>query len=468
MERTFKKKSFTEYDVVVIGAGHSGCEAALASAKNKSKTLIINISLDNVATMQHGNVLGGNVKGHLLREIDILGGEIGANTWRNAINVVKSENGNNEEINNYRFTVDKRRYSLFMKNVLESQENLDMRQGLVVEIKKIKDGFKIKTSDCMSYGCNAVVISPGSFLNGNIFWGKYRIEAGKQGEINSKRLQNSLEDLGFKFKKAFTFTTPGIDGKTINFNMMKRQKSVFRAIMSSNNVKFEGRLIKKSFITYIKNNDFGNILNSPRAGNEEIEKIFSDYLIKIHKRNNGLIILQPEGINTTGMYPENIPMAFSEKEQLKIIQNVRGLENASITRPGYGIEYSILEPLQTGINMKSPVYDGIFFAGIINGTYGYEESAAQGIIAGINASLYSKGLGLIDMKKEVGYTGILFSEISLGDKTTPIDIVDLKSMYNFKYDFFEVYKELYKILRFIGRKKEIENMERVYGKYPGL
>lgn len=465
MKSVLKNNRFTEYDVIVIGAGQSGCEAALASARDKSKTLVLNISLDSIGIMPLSNTAGGFIKSGLLKEIDILGSEITRNVDRTFINIKTMKDKIEKAPETLRAVVDKRKYFINMKKVLDNQENLDSRQGLVVDIEKNRNTFSVRTSDGISYKCRSAVISTGTFLNGKIFWGSHNLEAGRQGEINSKRFPLNLEKIGFKFRRARVYSSPALDGKTIDFNRIKPQKFDKKPAMFSYNGKFDGRIQLKNYETCMEKKHIKEIFPFSGLNNNENMVIIEEFLSKYYKNYEGRILVQPEGYDTGEMYLDNLPMFFSEEEQLKIIKNFKGLENAAITRPGYGIEYSILAPFQVNSRLESTEIEGMFFAGNINGTSGYEESASQGIMAGINASRFSKIIELIDIKEDYGYLGLLLNGISPDLEKMPYGIADLEKRKEIDYNFPDVYEKLINIMEKMKRKDEIREIEKKYRRF---
>jgi len=379
------------YDVIVVGGGHAGCEAALLSARNKSKTLIITINLDNIAIMPFGNEIGGAGNGGLVREIEKLGGEMPENIKRNFISLQRN-NSNKDEI---KFLVDSRRYSLSLKKVLERQDNLYLRQGLAVSIRKDGSYLKLKTSDGIVYKGKCIVISTGTFLGGKIFWGKHGIEAGRQGEICSKSLLKSLKKMGFVFGVERKYVAPMIDGKTINTLIMKKQLNLTAdealAVGFGNNSKKRKysyiNNINKVAENYIKGKSkeiFDGTWNHKinKGGKLSLEESINDGRILEGRE----IFIDPVGDSTGEMYLKGLENALPEDLQLGMIRKLNGFERVEMTRPGYGIEYNYLCNSQLNKNLESKKVDGIFFAGKVNGSEEYEESAAQGVIAGISTS----------------------------------------------------------------------------------
>jgi tRNA uridine 5-carboxymethylaminomethyl modification enzyme len=379
------------YDVIVVGGGHAGCEAALLSARNKSKTLIITINLDNIAIMPFGNEIGGAGNGGLVREIEKLGGEMPENIKRNFISLQRN-NSNKDEI---KFLVDSRRYSLSLKKVLERQDNLYLRQGLAVSIRKDGSYLKLKTSDGIVYKGKCIVISTGTFLGGKIFWGKHGIEAGRQGEICSKSLLKSLKNIGFVFGVERKYVAPMVDGKTINTLIMKKQLNLKAEEALARGFGNNGKKRKYSYI-----NNINKVAENYIKGKSK-EIFDGTWKHKFNKRGklsleesiyDGRILegreifINPVGDSTGEMYLKGLENALPEDLQLGMIRKLNGFDGVEMTRPGYGIEYNYLINSQLNKNLESKKVDGIFFAGKVNGSAEYEESAAQGVIAGISTS----------------------------------------------------------------------------------
>jgi len=383
------------YDVVVIGAGHAGCEAALASAGNNSKTLLITINLDGVLLMPSGNELGGPGKYTIIRKIDSSGGEILKNIKENYINARVEVNKRASSFKELTFLVDERRYSLKIKKVLENQKNLDLRQGLAVGVSRKGDKLELRTGDGIAYGANSIIFCTGSFLGARIFWGKYEIEAGRQGEICSKSLLASLKKMGFKFALRKIFTAPVIDKKTITKKKLEKQSWEISDVdfLYKNGFKSPGgrniyfSYTDEKFIDFIvKNKDkilYGRDRERQKIGNAQTAREeFFDGLCREGKR----IGAYPLGKNTNELYLKGLENDLSEELQLEMIRRISGFGNAEMTRPGYGIEYNYLIKSQVDSEMESKRVKGIFFAGKLNGVDSYEESAEQGVVSGINAS----------------------------------------------------------------------------------
>ena len=470
----FKNSEYYKYDVIVIGAGHAGCEAALASARSGTKTLFITISLDSIAFMPCNSAIGGPGRGQLVRELDVLGGEMSRNVDRNFINSRMLNISKGPALRAIRATVDKRQYFLSMKYILENQENLFLKQGLLVGIETNKDGFAVYTSDDNSYECRSMVICTGTFLRGKIFWGKYEREAGRQGEINSNKLVYCLERMGYKFGRLRTETPPRVDKKTINFKDLKIQRYDDLPEMFSYDNEFDGRDQVNNYITYIDRDCINYILyNIKRSSIYEKELIsenpkfcpsIEDKVNRFKKRERHLVFIQPEGKDTNEMYLHGLYNTFSENIQEGIVHRIKGLEKAIITRPGYGVEYDYLLPHQIKNNLESKKHINLFFAGQINGTTGYEEAASQGIIAGLNASLGVKGKGSIIIGRNDGYIGILIDDLTTKGVSEPYRMLTSRNEFRLIHRHDNADFRMIKFLKRLGLKEKVSKIEKKYEK----
>lgn len=469
---------YYEYDVVVIGAGHAGCEAALASAKNSVKTLLITINLDSIALMPCNGAIGGPGRGQLVREIDILGGEIGKNTDRNFIHSRIINTSKGPALRTIRAIVDKKRYLLDMKRILENQLNLDIKQGLATVIEKDKNIYLIKINDGTIYKTKSVVITTGTFLRGKIFWGKYELNAGRLGEINSVKLAQSLEKLGFEFSRLRTETPPRVDKKSVYLHEMKVQKFDNNPKYFSFEKDIESNLQVKSqtdvHITYIDNDCINYILDnieestiflkSLESNNPRYCPSIEDKVLRFPYKKRHIVFIQPEGNDTNEVYLHGLFTTLSEEIQENIIHRIKGLENAIITRPGYGVEYDYLKPFQIKSTLESKSHKGLFFAGQINGTTGYEEAAAQGIIAGINASLFAKNKKLISINREDGYIGVLIDDIVTKGVTEPYRMLTSRNEFRLFHRHDNADFRMLSYIKKINLDKKVKYIEEKYKK----
>ena len=471
-EQREKNTEYYTYDVIVIGAGHAGCEAALASARNGSKTLLITINIDSIGMMPCNNAVGGPGRGQLVRELDALGGEMAKNTDRNFIHSRMLNISKGPALRTIRAIVDRRQYFLSMKQILENQQNLFLKQGLLVEIKPNNHGFSAYTSDENIYKCKSMVLSPGTFLRGKIFWGKYEREAGRQGEINSVKLFYNLERLGFKFGRLRTETPPRVDRKTVKFNDLKIQNYDLLPQMFSFEGEYDGREQVYNYITYIERECIAYILKNIKKSSIYERSLISespkycpsieDKVERFKNKERHMIFIQPEGRNTNELYLHGLYNTFPEDVQEGIVRRITGLENAVITRPGYGVEYDYLLPCQLKLSLESKKYNNLFFAGQINGTTGYEEAAAQGIIAGLNASLSVRGKKSIKMRREDGYIGVLINDIVSKGVTEPYRMLTSRNEFRLIHRHDNADIRMLKFLKKLGLKHKADVIERKY------
>lgn len=415
-------KNKKKYNVIVIGAGHAGCEAALASAGSNAKTLLISINMDTVELMPFGNELGGFGKDLLIKEVDCMGGEIYKNIKRNYICSRTVKNKEDSRIKTTRVLVDRRNYSLSMKRILENRKNLDLKQGLVIDISKKEKLYELRTSDGITYSCNCLVICTGTFLGARIFWGSHKIEAGRQGEICSKRFLENLKKEGFKFSKIKSYIAPTVDEKTIKIKDLEKEgheeeKSKFlpeNGLKNKNKIKYYKTYINENFISCILK--YKGHKRTKYESNYNCEIKFLPIEERILERENALnseIFILPLGRKTSERYLMGLENALPEEIQEEMLKMVDGLDEAEMTRPGYGIEYNCLISSELYKGLESKKMKGVYFAGRVNGTHGYEESAAQGAIAGINASRKARGLRSILLNKEESCTGMLINNIKM-------------------------------------------------------
>lgn len=445
-------KDINTYKVIVIGAGIAGSEAAMACADMGIKTLIINISMDSTAILKYSSKFGGVKKSSIIKEIDLMGGFIKKAVENNTIvKIINCENGKKFPV----YRVDKRNFSLFYKHSLEKRINLDTRQGLVCEIKKNEnEKYTVILNDGSIFYSEKIIIAAGTFMNGKLIYGGNIIEAGRHGEIPSIRLAKNLNDMGYGFKKIKTYVSPIIDGKTIDISKLKKIKA---KKFTKNNLKsniFNKSELKKIFNynTYIEEDLLKNIIENIDDIDEydlyKYAKTIKNYSfpenIKFSLIKNGLfeMDLYMEGSNTMEIYADIYLSGLSEKKQQEIINIFYGLEDALLTRPGYIIEYDILKMGQLENTFSSKIDRNIYFCGQINGTQGYEESAAQGFISGINASLDILGKGSLAFDKNNTALGFLENIVNNKNFNPPIDI-DFEKYQNFKnFDYEKSDKKL--------------------------
>ena len=429
-----------DYDVAVIGAGHAGCEAALASARLGCKTIVFSINLDSIAYMPCNPSIGGTSTGHLVREIDALGGEMGKNTDKTFIQSKMLNTSKGPAVFSLRAQADRRKYQIEMKHTLEAQENLDINQAEISDIEK-KDGkvVSVKTARGGIYRVKAVVLATGTYLKGRIFLGDVNYEGGPDGMFPAQYLSKSLIDNGIELMRFKTGTPARINARSINFDEMEVQEGDEEIIPFS----FENEKIERDqvpcYLTYTneKTHDIikSNIHRSPLySGN--IKGIgprycpsIEDKVVRFSDKERHQIFIEPMGENTDEMYVQGMSSSLPEDVQYEVYHSIKGLENAKIMRPAYAIEYDCINPTQLKRSLEHKNIEGMFFAGQINGSSGYEEAAAQGIIAGINAAQEVKGLDPVILDRSEAYIGVLIDDLVTKGTNEPYRMMTSRAEY---------------------------------------
>lgn len=411
-----------DYDVIVIGAGHAGCEAALASSRMGFSTCLFTINLDTIAQMPCNPAIGGLAKGHLVREIDALGGEMAKITDSAGIQFRILNKSKGPAVWSLRVQADRVLYKLAIRKALESQKNLDIKQAFVDEIAAEDGEVKgILTSLGIFYGAKAVIVTTGTFLKGLIHIGFENFSAGRAGEFPSIGLSESLKKLGLEMGRLKTGTPPRLDARTIDFSKTEPQYGDDPPVPFSHSTEKITNPQLPCFITYTNSETHSvireNLDRSPLYSGK-IQGIgprycpsIEDKVVRFSEKPRHQVFLEPEGLETKEYYANGISTSLPYDVQVKLVRTIPGLEAAEIMRPGYAIEYDFVYPTQLKHNLETKHIDGLFLAGQINGTSGYEEAAAQGLMAGINSSLKIQGKEPLILERHEAYIGVLIDDL---------------------------------------------------------
>ena len=432
-----------EFDVIVVGAGHAGCEAALAPARMGLKTAIFTISLDKIGYLSCNPSIGGPAKSHLAREIDALGGEIGRNIDKTFIQIRVLNTKKGPAVRSLRAQADKPRYHIEMKKTLENTENLEVIQGMVTEI--VTEGNKavgIKTKEGVEYRAKTVVIATGTFMRGLIHVGETHFSGGRMGELSSEELPVSLEKLGIKLGRFKTGTPPRIDARTIDYSKTEEQPGDTEILKFSNRTSDEEIRTRKQIPCHIlfTNKNVHEIIRSNRHRsplfNGTIHGIgprycpsIEDKIFRYPDKERHHLFLEKEGYDTNEVYVSGFSSSLPSDVQYKMLNAIEGLEHAKIMRYAYAIEYDYVLTEEIGYSLENKKIENLFMAGQINGTSGYEEAAAQGIMAGINAARKVQGKEPVVLDRADSYIGTLIDDIVSKGTNEPYRMFTARSEY---------------------------------------
>lgn len=429
-----------KYDVAVIGAGHAGCEAALAAARMGCSVVMFSVNLDAVANMPCNPHIGGTAKGHLVREIDALGGEMGKAADETYIQIKMLNLGKGPAVHSLRAQIDRMKYRERMKHTIELQDNLDLKQGEVIDIR-FEDG-KVKsvvTATGAVYDVNSCIIATGTYLNGRIVIGELKIDGGPDGMMPAKGLSDSLIKAGVRLMRFKTGTPSRLNRKSVDFSKMEHQDEEDPPLPFS----FETENMRPStadcYITYT-NAETHRIIrdNIERAPlfNKSIKGTgprycpsIEDKVMRFADKERHQIFIEPMGENTEELYVQGMSSSLPEDVQIRMLHSIKGLENAKIQRNAYAIEYDCLEPTQLKSTLEFKELSGLFGAGQFNGSSGYEEAACQGLMAGINAALKVKNKPPFVLDRSEAYIGVLIDDLTIKGTPEPYRMLTSRAEY---------------------------------------
>ena len=427
------------YDVAVIGAGHAGIEAALASARLGCSTAIFTINMDAVGNCPCNPSIGGTAKGHLVREIDALGGEMGKTADECFLQMRMLNRGKGPAVHSLRAQIDRRKYSDVMKHKLELQENLHLRQAEIVDIKQSENGWILKTRMNALFEVKAVIIATGTYLGGRIFIGEVNYESGPDGTFPATFLGQSLKDLGLPLRRFKTGTPARVLRSSIDFTELEKQSGDVPPVPFSYDTKDLGDNKVDCHISWTNEKTkeiiLENIHRSPLYGGQ-IEGVgprycrsLEDKIVRFKDKPRHQLFIEPCGLDTEEMYLQGMSSSLPEEVQLKFYHTIKGLENCIIMRPAYAIEYDCVDPTAMNATLEFKDFKGLYGAGQFNGSSGYEEAAAQGLIAGINAALTIKGKEPLVLDRASSYIGTLIDDLVTKGANEPYRMMTSRSEY---------------------------------------
>ncbi|MBR5250488.1 MAG: tRNA uridine-5-carboxymethylaminomethyl(34) synthesis enzyme MnmG [Clostridia bacterium] len=418
-----------DFEIIVIGAGHAGCESALACAKKNHKTLCLATNLDTVAYLACNPSIGGTAKGQIVKEIDALGGQMALNADKSLLQLRMLNRSKGPAVYSPRAQVDKNAYHFNMKQTLERTPNLFLRQGEATKITQTPNGFTVSVANGLDYFAKAVIVATGVYLNSKTIVGKLVKDSGPNGFMSATELTNSLKELGFKIMRFKTGTPARINARSIDFDALETQQG-------------EETMPPLSYL-----NDYKNLKQFPCylswttpetkdiiLQNKHLAPLFSgdiegvgprycpsieDKVVRFSDKERHQIFLEPEGKDTDEYYVQGVSSSMPAEIQYQIYRSILGLEQVEIMRDAYAIEYDCIDATQLYPTLMAKHIDGLFFAGQINGTSGYEEAAGQGLVAGINASLYLENKEQLVLKREEAYIGVLIDDLTTKGTNEP-------------------------------------------------
>ena len=428
-----------EYDVAVIGAGHAGIEAALAAARLGCKTAVFTINMDAVGNCPCNPSIGGTAKGHLVREIDALGGEMGKTADECFLQSRMLNRGKGPAVHSLRAQIDRRKYADTMKRKLELEPNLELRQAEITYIRQINSGYELTTKMLAVFKCKTVIIATGTYLGGRIFVGEISYESGPDGIFAATRLGKSLKELGLPLRRFKTGTPARVLRRSIDFSDLEIQKGDEPPQPFSYETESLGDNKVDCYISWTNEETkqiiLDNIHRSPLYAGE-IEGVgprycpsLEDKIVRFSNKPRHQLFIEPCGLNTEEMYLQGMSSSLPEEVQLKFYHTIKGLENCIIMRPAYAIEYDCVDPMAMNATLEFKDFEGLFGAGQFNGSSGYEEAAAQGLIAGINAAQKVLGKEPFILTRDNSYIGTLIDDLVTKGANEPYRMMTSRSEY---------------------------------------
>ncbi len=428
-----------KFDVAVIGAGHAGIEAALASARLGCSTVVFTINMDAVGNCPCNPSIGGTAKGHLVREIDALGGEMGKTADECFLQSRMLNRGKGPAVHSLRAQIDRRKYSDVMKHKLELQENLELHQAEITDIKKTAGGYTLTTRMLAEYDVKAVIIATGTYLGGRVFIGEVSYESGPDGTFPASFLGESLKKLGLKLRRFKTGTPARVLRSSIDFSELEEQLGDEPPVPFSYDTAELGENKVKCHISWTNEKTkeiiLENIHRSPLYGGK-IEGIgprycpsLEDKIVRFSEKKRHQLFIEPCGLDTEEMYLQGMSSSLPEEVQIKFYHTIKGLENAVIMRPAYAIEYDCIDPTEMKATLEFKSFEGLYGAGQFNGSSGYEEAAAQGFVAGVNAALKIRGKEPMVLERSSSYIGTLIDDLVTKGANEPYRMMTSRSEY---------------------------------------
>ena len=430
-----------EYDVAVIGGGHAGCEAALASARLGMKTVMFSISLDAIGNLPCNPSIGGTAKGHLVREVDALGGEMGKAADASFIQSKMLNRGKGPAVHSLRAQIDRKKYHAEIKKRLENQENLQIKQAEIVDIltDETNSVTGVVTHTGITYKVRAVIIASGTYLRGKILIGDYSRESGPDGMFPANELSENLKRIGIELKRFKTGTPARVHADTIDFSKLELEEGDSKIVPFSFETEDAGENLVNCHLVYTNGETHRIIhenLHRSAMYSGLVEGVgprycpsIEDKVVRFKDKSRHQLFIEPMGLDTKEMYVQGFSTSLPEDVQLQMYRSIEGLENVEIMRSAYAIEYDCCNPLQLNATLEFKKVNGLYGAGQFNGTSGYEEAAAQGLVAGINAALKLKGEEPLTLKRSDGYIGTLIDDLITKGTNEPYRMMTSRSEY---------------------------------------